>query len=41
MKQPGKVYVLLPEQDVVMVPWAKVTVDLIGLWIVKIRGTTT
>ena len=32
---------MLPEQDVGIVPWAEVTVDLIGLSTVKIRGKTT
>ena len=41
MKQPGPGYGLLPEQDVGMVPWAEVEVDLIGPWTMKIRGKTT
>ena len=41
MKRSGPGYGLLPEQDVGIVPWAEVTVDLIGLWTVKIRGKTT
>ena len=30
MKQPGPGYGILPEQDVGIVPWAEVTVDLLG-----------
>ena len=41
MKQPGPWYGLLPEQDVWIVPWAEVAVDLKGPWTVKIRGKTT
>ena len=41
MKQPGPGYGLLPEQDVGILPWAEVAVDLIGPWTVKIRGKTT
>ena len=32
---------MLTKQDVEKVPWAEVTVDLIGPWTVKIRGKTT
>ena len=41
MKLPGPGYGLLPERDVGTVPWAEVSVDLIGLWTVKIRGKKT
>ena len=41
MKQPGPGYGLLPERDIGIVPWDEVTVDLIGLWTVKVRGKTT
>ena len=41
MKRPGPGYGLLPEQDVGIVPWAEVAVDLIGPWNLKIRGKTT
>ena len=41
MKQTGPGYVLLPEQEVGIVPWAEVAVDLIGPWTVKIRVKTT
>ena len=35
MKQPGPGCGLLPEQYVGMVPWAKISVDIIGMWTVK------
>ena len=41
MKRTGPGYGLLPEQDVVIVPWDEVAVYLIGMWTVKIRGKTT
>ena len=41
MKRSGSGYGLLPEQDVGTVPWAEVTVDLIGPWTMKIRGKAT
>ena len=41
MKRPWPGYGLLPEWDVGIVPWAEVTIDLIGPWTVKIRGKTT
>ena len=41
MIRPGPHYGLLPEQDIGIVPWAEVIVDLILLWTVKFRGTTT
>ena len=41
MKQPGLRFGLLPEWHVGSVTREEIAVDLIGLWTVKIRGTTT
>jgi hypothetical protein len=34
----GRVYGLLPEQEVRIAPWEEVTIDLIGPWKVKVNG---
>ncbi len=37
-KLAGRVYGLLPEQEVQIAPWEEVTINLIGPWKVKVNG---